>query len=89
MGLGLTLTNNEIEDIMKIVRSLRNRDNLVKGTAERIKSQERGFLGNALGSLMKVGLSLIKSDLTLSAKGVLILLGLTTTTAAPASDAAI
>ena len=66
----MTLTNNEIEDIMKIVRSLRNRGNLVKGTAEKIRSQERGVLGNALGSLMKVGLSLIKSDLTLSAKGV-------------------
>ena len=58
MSSGLTLTNNETEDIIKVVRPLRNRGIFVKGISEKTKSQKIGFLGNALGSLMKVGLPL-------------------------------
>ena len=58
MSSGLTLTNNETEDIIKVVRPLRNRGILVKRISEKTKSQKIGFLGNALGSLMKVGLRL-------------------------------
>ena len=43
-GSGITLTNNEIEDIMKVVESLGNRKILLKGTARKITSQEGGFL---------------------------------------------
>ena len=59
---GITLTNNEIKDIIKVNKLLQNRGILWKRTTEKkIKSQDGGFLGNALGSLMKVGLSLMEN----------------------------
>ena len=43
-GLGITLANNKIKDIMKVIKSLENRRILLKGTTRKIASQEGGFL---------------------------------------------
>ena len=39
-GLGITLINNEIKDIMKVIRSLKNRGILLKGNTTKTPSQE-------------------------------------------------
>ena len=83
LGLGITLTNN---DIMKVVKSLENRRISLKGTTTNITSQEGGFL-NFFRPLMAVGVPLMKSLLTLLAKNVLIPLGLSA--AMSAADGAI
>ena len=54
-GHGITLTNNEIEDI-KVIRSLESRGILLKGTTEKVINQKRGFLG----LLIKFCLLLVK-----------------------------
>ena len=74
------------KDILKIISPLENREIFLKGTPEKITFQEGGFL-NVLKSLLSVGLPLIKSVLALSAKIVLVPLGLTATPSA--TDAAI
>ena len=43
-GLGKTLTNKEIKDIMKVIKYLKNRRILLKGTATKVTSQEGGFI---------------------------------------------
>ena len=43
-GAGVTLSNNEIKDIVKVIKSLENRGILLKGTIRKITSQEGGFL---------------------------------------------
>ena len=75
LGTGITLTNNEIKDIMKVIKSLENRRILFKGTTRKITSQEGGFL-NFLRPLMTANLPLMKSELTPLAKIVLLPLGL-------------
>ena len=40
MGSGITLTNNEIKGIIKVIRSLENRGILFKRTTRKISSQE-------------------------------------------------
>ena len=72
---GITLTNNEIKDIMKVIKSLENRGNLLKRAIRKITSQEGGFL-NFFRPLMTAGLSLMKSVFTPLAKSVLLPLGL-------------
>ena len=84
-GLGITLTNNEIKDIIKVIKYLENRGTLSKKTNRKIASQEGGFL-NFLKLLMTADLPLMKSILTPLAKNVLILFELI---AAVASDAAL
>ena len=84
-GLGITLTNNEIKDIIKVIKYLENRGILSKKTNRKIASQEGGFL-NFLKLLMTADLPLMKSILTPLAKNVLILFELI---AAVASDAAL
>ena len=86
LGSGITLTNNEIKDIMKVIKSLENRGILLKGTTKKITSQERGFL-NFLKPWMTAGLLLMKNVIRPLAKSVLIPLGLTA--AAAATDATI
>ena len=54
MGLGITLTNNEIKDIIKVIRSLENKGILLKGTTEKIISQEGRYLYTFLGLLMSL-----------------------------------
>ena len=61
--LGITLTNNKIKGMMKVINSLENRGILLKGTTRKITTQEGGFL-NFLRPLMTAGLSLMKSVLT-------------------------
>ena len=68
---GITLTNDEIRDIMRAIKTSENKGILLKGTTRKITSQEEGFL-NFLRPLMTASLQLIKSVLTPLAKGFLI-----------------
>ena len=86
MGLGITLTINEMKDIKKVTRSLENGGILLKGTSRKISCQLGGLL-NFLGPSMRTGLPLIKSVPISLAKSVLVPLGLTA--AAFITDAAI
>ena len=70
---------------MKVIKSLENRQILLKGTTEKVIIQKEGFLGNVLGPLMKVDGPLMENVLTPLARSVLIPLGLTA--AASATDA--
>ena len=79
-GSGITLTNNLIKDIMKVIKSLENR-----GSTRKVTSQEGGFL-NFLRPLMTSGLPSMKIVLTPLAKSVLISLGLSS--GVSAADAA-
>ena len=65
-GSGITLTNNEIKDIINLIKSLENRGISLKGTSTKI-TQEGEFL-NFLMPLMTAGLPLMKSVLTPVAK---------------------
>ena len=85
-GSGITLTSNEVKDIIKVIKSLENRGILLKGTTRKITSQEVGF-SNFLRPLMTAGLPLMKSVLTPLPKNVLLPLGLAT--GMSAADAAI
>ena len=49
-GSGITLTNDKIKDIMKVISSLVNREISLKGTIRKIVSQEGGFLFFFLGN---------------------------------------
>ena len=69
-GSEITLTKNEIKDIIKVIKSLENRGVLLKGTTRKISSQEGGFL-NFLKPLVTACLPLMKSVLTPLAKSVL------------------
>ena len=42
-GSGITLTNNEIKDVIKLIKSLENRRILLKVTTRKITSQEGEF----------------------------------------------
>ena len=64
---GITLTNNEIKDIMKVIKSLGNRVILLKGTTRKITRPEKRFL-NFLKPLMTACLPLMKNVFTLSTK---------------------
>ena len=81
-GSAITLPNNEIKDIIKVVKYLENRGILSKGTIEKIINQK----GRFPGSLMRVGLPLMKIVLTPLPKNVLLSLGVTAV--ASATDAA-
>ena len=69
-GSGITLTKNEIENVIKVLNSFENREILLKETTRKNTSQEGGFL-SFLGLLMTAGLSL-KSVLTLLSKSILL-----------------
>ena len=69
--LVITLSNYEIKDIMKVIKSLENREVLFKEIIRKINSQEGGFL-NFRRLLMTTGLRLMKSALTPLAKSLLI-----------------
>ena len=77
LGSGTTtlmISNDEMDDILKIVKSLEDSNVLLKGVRETIqheaKEQRRGFLGMLLGTL---GASLLGYVLSkdLSGKGVI------------------
>ena len=79
MGSLVTVTNNEIKNIIKVIRYLGNRRIVLKQTTEKIIDQEGGFL-NFLGPIIKHVLIPISEN-------VLLLLGVTAVVSA--SDAAI
>ena len=62
-GSVITLRNNEIKYIMKVIKCLENREIALKGTNRKITSQEGGFL-NFLRRLMTTALPLFKNVLT-------------------------
>ena len=68
-GSAITLTNNEIKDIIKVIKSLEKGGILLKGTTTKITSHEGGFL-NFLRPVMTAVSPLMKSVLTPSAKSV-------------------
>ena len=78
---GTTLTNNEIKDIINVVKCLENRGILLRGITRKITRHEGGFL-NFLRQLMAGGLPLLKNVLTLLARSVLLLFGLPATMSA-------
>ena len=80
---GMTLTNNDIKDIRKKL-SLQKIEELKKELVKNNQSQDEGFLGNVLGSLMKVGLPLENNVIIHLGKSILLPLGLTA--AASAKD---
>ena len=71
LGSGITLTINEMRDIMKVIKSLENREISLKRTTRKITSQDGGFF-NFFRPLMTAGLPLIKSVLPPLAKSVLL-----------------
>ena len=85
-GDGITLTNDEIKDIMKATKHLENKGTLLKGTTSKISSEEEEFL-SFFKPLIKVDLPLMKNVLTTLAESVLIPLVLIA--AATATDAGI
>ena len=74
--LGITLANNEMKDIIKVIKSLENRGILLKVNTKKVTAQEEGLL-NFLNPLMLADLSLIKNVLTVLSKISLISLKLT------------
>ena len=72
---------------MEVIKSLKNRGTILKGTTEKIISQEGGLFGNIFPSLMNAGLTLIQNELTALSKSVLIQLRLKA--AASATDTTI
>ena len=60
LGLRITVTNNYIKYVMKVIKLLENRRILLTGTATKINSQNR--------LLMTTGLPLMKYVVTLLAK---------------------
>ena len=80
-GLGISLTNNEIKDFIKVINSLENREILLKGTTTRTTSQKGGFL-NFFRPLMTTNLPLMKNLLISLVKSLLVPLGLTTESSA-------
>ena len=85
-GSEIAPTNNEIKDIVKVIRSLQNRAVLIRVVYKIITTQEREFL-NFLKPLMTGWLPLLKNVLTSSAKNVFVPLGLKS--AAASTNAAI
>ena len=85
-GNGIKLLNNEIKDIIKLIKSLENRGNFLKRTSRKVNSQKEALL-NFLGPLMKVRLPLMKNVLTSLAK--IVLLPLRLAASASATDPAI
>ena len=77
----MILTNNEIKDIINVIKPLENRVLLLKGATREIFSKEGGFL-NFLRPLVTASSPLMKSILSLFAKRFLILLGLSAETSA-------
>ena len=85
-GSGITLSNNEIKDIMKVIKSLENTATLLKGTTKKHTSQAVKFI-NIFRPLMAASLQLKKNLLTPFPKKILIPLRLSARM--PPADAAI
>ena len=61
MSSGITLTNNQVKDVMKVIKSLENRGVLLKESTAKIISQKGRFLRDLLAPLMRVALILMKN----------------------------
>ena len=61
MFSGITMTNNKIKDIIKVIKSIENRGISLKGTTGKITSQGDIKKINILRPLMAAGLQLMKS----------------------------
>ena len=85
-GTEITLRNNKIKDIIKVIDFSEYRGILLKGTTRKITGQEGGFL-NFLRPLLTAGLPLTKGVLTPIAERVL--LPFVLSVAMSATDAAI
>ena len=85
-GSKITLTSNQIKDILKVIRYLENKGILWNGTTRKISIQEGGFL-NFFRPLMTADLPIMKNLLTPLPKSALVSLRLTA--AAWATDATI
>ena len=82
----ITLTNNEIKNIKKIIKSVENKVILLKGTATKITTQKAGYL-NFFRPLTTANVPLMKSLITPLAENVLTSLRLSV--GISAADAAI
>ena len=69
-GSRITLTNNKVKNIIKVIKSLENKGVLLRGNTRKITGHKGGCL-NSLKPLMTAGLPLMKSVLTPLAKSVL------------------
>ena len=78
---GLTITNNEVEDVIKVIRSLGNKEILWKRTTEKNICQ-KGRFRIFLGQIITFRLPLVKNVFTSLAKMVLLPLKLMTATSA-------
>ena len=78
---GLTITNNEVEDVIKVIRSLGNKEILWKRTTEKNICQ-KGRFRIFLGQIITFRLPLVKNVFTSLAKRVLLPLKLMTATSA-------
>ena len=67
INIKLKVKNNEIKEIMKVIKSLENKGILLKGTTRKIPSQYGGFL-NFIRPLMTAAIPLIKNVITILAK---------------------
>ena len=83
---GIAITNNELKDIVKVIKSVENRGILLKGTTRKITSQQVGFL-NFPRLLVTADLPLMKRVLTLLGKSILLPLGISV--GMPPADATI
>ena len=72
-GSGITLANNEMKDVIKVIKSLENRGVLLKGTTKKLLVKKKDL--SIFRPLITAGLLLMKSVLTPLAKSVLISLG--------------
>ena len=73
-GSWITLTEDEIKDIIKVISSFKNRVKILKCATEKMISKEEGLL-KFLVELMEVALPLIKHVLKPLSKSVLVLFG--------------
>ena len=73
----MTLTNDQIKYIMKLISSLENTGTLSKGTTAKITVREGGIPGSFLVPLLRVDLLLMRNVHIPLAKSVLIPLKLT------------
>ena len=61
----ITLTNNEIKNIKKIIKSVENKVILLKGTATKITTQKAGYL-NFFRPLTTTNVPLMKSNYSIN-----------------------
>lgn len=84
MGSGIALNQNDIKDIIKVLRSLKTRETLSKGNTKKLPLR-KGDFSIFFRPLVTAGVQLMRNVFTLLAKNVLVPLRLK---AAPSATAA-